>query len=124
MRYLVLLSMLLVFTSCEGFIDNLIERNEQQQYKSPYRGEWRGSYSGDESGSLKIEVSRNGYVSVTRITQNRTESSFISGMIREDGALQQVSLESGFKLYGSLATGTGTWEMAHWKGTWSVTKQQ
>ena len=79
--------------------------------------------SGDEVGSLTIEVAQNGYISVTKVSQFSTENSFVSGMVRDDGALQSVTLQSGFTLRGNLKTKSGTWKMGDWAGNWSVTKQ-
>lgn len=103
--------------------DNYWERKEEENYVSPYKGVYKGNYSGDEVGSLTIEVAKNGYISVTKVSQFSTENSFVSGMVRDDGALQSVTLQSGFTLQGNLKTKSGTWKMGDWVGNWSVTKQ-
>ena len=119
---LIILS-ILTLISCQGIIDNLREEDANENYVSPFKGVYKGNYSGDEVGSLTIEVAQNGYISVTKVSQFSTENSFVSGMVRDDGALQSVTLQSGFTLLGNLKTKSGTWKMGDWVGNWSVTKQ-
>lgn len=119
---LIILSILSLI-SCQGIIDNLREEDANENYVSPFKGVYKGNYSGDEVGSLTIEVAQNGYISVTKVSQFSTENSFVSGMVRDDGALQSVTLQSGFTLLGNLKTKSGTWKMGDWVGNWSVTKQ-
>ena len=114
---------ILALISCQGIIDNLREEEANENYVSPFMGVYQGNYSGDEVGTLTIEVAKNGYVSVTKVSQFSTENSFVSGMVRDDGALQSVTLQSGFTLQGNLKTKSGTWKMGDWVGNWSVTKQ-
>mgnify|MGYP001570150731 FL=1 len=114
---------ILALISCQGIIDNLREEEANENYVSPFMGVYQGNYSGDEVGTLTIEVAKNGYVSVTKVSQFSTENSFVSGMVRDDGALQSVTLQSGFTLQGNLKTKSGTWKMGDWIGNWSVTKQ-
>ena len=114
---------ILSLISCQGIIDNLREEDANENYVSPFKGVYKGNYSGDEVGSLTIEVAQNGYISVTKVSQFSTENSFVSGMVRDDGALQSVTLQSGFTLQGNLKTKSGTWKMGDWIGNWSVTKQ-
>lgn len=114
---------ILTLISCQGIIDNLREEEANENYVSPFKGVYKGNYSGDEVGSLTIEVAQNGYISVTKVSQFSTENSFVSGMVRDDGALQSVTLQSGFTLLGNLKTKSGTWKMGDWVGNWSVTKQ-
>ena len=114
---------ILTLISCQGIIDNLREEEANENYVSPFQGVYKGNYSGDEVGTLTIEVAKNGYVSVTKVSQFSTENSFVSGMVRDDGALQSVTLQSGFTLQGNLKTKSGTWKMGDWIGNWSVTKQ-
>ena len=114
---------ILSLISCQGIIDNLREEEANENYVSPFMGVYQGNYSGDEVGTLTIEVAKNGYVSVTKVSQFSTENSFVSGMVRDDGALQSVTLQSGFTLQGNLKTKSGTWKMGDWVGNWSVTKQ-
>lgn len=119
---LIILS-ILTLISCQGIIDNLREEDANENYVSSFKGVYKGNYSGDEVGSLTIEVAQNGYISVTKVSQFSTENSFVSGMVRDDGALQSVTLQSGFTLLGNLKTKSGTWKMGDWVGNWSVTKQ-
>ena len=119
---LIILSILSLI-SCQGIIDNLREEDANENYVSPFKGVYKGNYSGDEVGSLTIEVAQNGYISVAKVSQFSTENSFVSGMVRDDGALQSVTLQSGFTLLGNLKTKSGTWKMGDWVGNWSVTKQ-
>lgn len=114
---------ILSLISCQRIIDNLREEDANENYVSPFKGVYKGNYSGDEVGSLTIEVAQNGYISVTKVSQFSTENSFVSGMVRDDGALQSVTLQSGFTLLGNLKTKSGTWKMGDWVGNWSVTKQ-
>ena len=114
---------ILTLISCQGIIDNLREEDANENYVSPFKGVYKGNYSGDEVGSLTIEVAQNGYISVTKVSQFSTENSFVSGMVRDDGALQSVTLQSGFTLLGNLKTKSGTLKMGDWAGNWSVTKQ-
>ena len=114
---------ILSLISCQRIIDNLREEEANENYVSPFKGVYKGNYSGDEVGSLTIEVAQNGYISVTKVSQFSTENSFVSGMVRDDGALQSVTLQSGFTLQGNLKTKSGTWKMGDWIGNWSVTKQ-
>ena len=114
---------ILSLISCQRIIDNLREEDANENYVSPFKGVYKGNYSGDEVGSLTIEVAQNGYISVTKVSQFSTENSFVSGMVRDDGALQSVTLQSGFTLQGNLKTKSGTWKMGDWIGNWSVTKQ-
>ena len=119
---LIILS-ILTLISCQRIIDNNREEEANENYVSPFKGVYKGNYSGDEVGSLTIEVAQNGYISVTKVSQFSTENSFVSGMVRDDGALQSVTLQSGFTLQGNLKTKSGTWKMGDWVGNWSVTKQ-
>ena len=119
---LIILS-ILTLISCQRIIDNNREEEVNETYVSPFKGVYKGNYSGDEVGSLTIEVAQNGYISVTKVSQFSTENSFVSGMVRDDGALQSVTLQSGFTLQGNLKTKSGTWKMGDWVGNWSVTKQ-
>ena len=119
---LIILSILSLI-SCQRIIDNNREEEANENYVSPFKGVYKGNYSGDEVGSLTIEVAQNGYISVTKVSQFSTENSFVSGMVRDDGALQSVTLQSGFTLLGNLKTKSGTWKMGDWVGNWSVTKQ-
>ena len=114
---------ILSLISCQRIIDNNREEEANENYVSPFKGVYKGNYSGDEVGSLTIEVAQNGYISVTKVSQFSTENSFVSGMVRDDGALQSVTLQSGFTLLGNLKTKSGTWKMGDWIGNWSVTKQ-
>ena len=114
---------ILTLISCQGIIDNLREEEANENYVSPFMGVYKGNYSGDEVGTLTIEVAKNGYVSVTKVSQFGTENSFLSGMVRDDSSLQSVTLQSGFTLLGNLKTKSGTWKMGDWIGNWSVTKQ-
>lgn len=114
---------ILSLISCQRIIDNNREEEANENYVSPFMGVYQGNYSGDEVGTLTIEVAKNGYVSVTKVSQFSTENSFVSGMVRDDGALQSVTLQSGFTLQGNLKTKSGTWKMGDWIGNWSVTKQ-
>ena len=114
---------ILSLISCQRIIDNNREEEANENYVSPFKGVYKGNYSGDEVGSLTIEVAQNGYISVTKVSQFGTENSFLSGMVRDDGALQSVTLQSGFTLQGNLKTKSGTWKMGDWIGNWSVTKQ-
>ena len=119
---LIILS-ILTLISCQRIIDNNREEEVNENYVSPFKGVYKGNYSGDEVGTLTIEVAQNGYISVTKVSQFSTEKSFVSGMVRDDGALQSVTLQSGFTLQGNLKTKSGTWKMGDWVGNWSVTKQ-
>jgi len=109
--------------SCSELLENIDQRDAENSYTSPYRGVWIGTYSGDENGNLTIEVAKNGYTSVSRTTINGIENSFLSGMVRDDGALQSVSLASGFTLYGNFEKKSGTWKIEGRNGNWSVKKQ-
>lgn len=100
-----------------------MNRAEQENYASPYRGLYKGNYTGHESGTLKIEVLKSGYISLTRISANGTETLAIAGMVRNDGALQSVGLPSGFVLHGNLITQSGTWKSGTQTGQWTVQKQ-
>ena len=122
-RFTLIILSILSLVSCQQMFDNYWERKEEENYVSPYKGVYKGNYSGDEVGSLTIEVAQNGYISVTKVSQFSTENSFVSGMVRDDGALQSVTLQSGFTLQGNLKTKSGTWKMGDWIGNWSVTKQ-
>nr|WP_305120009.1 hypothetical protein [Kaistella montana] len=114
---------ILSLVSCQRIIDNNREEEANENYVSPYKGVYKGNYSGDEVGTLTIEVAQNGYISVTKVSQFNTENSFVSGMVCDDGALQSVTLQSGFTLQGNLKTKSGTWKIGDWVGNWSVTKQ-
>jgi len=109
--------------SCSELLENINQRDAEDSYTSPYKGAWIGTYSGNESGTLLIEVAKNGYTSLTRTSSNGSETSFLSGMVRDDGALQSVIMESGFTLYGNFVEKSGTWKMGERNGNWSVKKQ-
>jgi len=109
--------------SCSELLENIDQRDAENSYNSPYKGVWVGTYSGDENGNLTIEVAKNGYTSVSRTTINGIENSFLSGMVRDDGALQSVSLASGFTLFGNFEKKSGTWKIDGRNGNWSVKKQ-
>lgn len=124
-RLFAVMLFMLAFTisSCDRILDDYWERKAEENYVSPFKGIYKGNYSGDEVGTLTIEVAKNGYTSVTRITAFGTEETFFSGMVRDDGAIQSVKLESGFTLFGNLIAKSGTWKMGDWNGSWSVSKQ-
>ncbi|QFG54093.1 hypothetical protein [Chryseobacterium sp.] len=109
-------------TSCQQIIDNYWDRKEEENFTSSYMGIYKGNYSGDETGTLTIEVSDKGYVTLTKVSPTGSET-HTSGIAREDGALQSVALPSGFTLYGNLITKSGTWKTGILKGNWSVVKQ-
>lgn len=109
--------------SCRYILDEQTKREEIESYISPFRGTWVGTYAGDQSGELKIDVAKNGYTSVTKTSQNIIENSFISGMVRDDGILQNVSLKSGFTLFGNLKVNKGTWGTTSANGTWTLVKK-
>ncbi|ACU08399.1 hypothetical protein FIC_01957 [Flavobacteriaceae bacterium 3519-10] len=121
--HLLLLLFSLTLFSCDQILDNYWDRKAEENYVSPFKGIYKGNYSGDEVGTLSIEVAKNGYTSVTRIAAFGTEESTFSGMVRDDGALQSVKLESGFTLLGNLNAKSGTWKMGDWNGSWTVQKQ-
>ena len=127
MKFTLLLLSLLALASCDYFIDRAILQDEDESYVSPYKGIWMGKYSGEDHGDLTIDVAKNGYTSVTKISQYNTETSVFSGMVRDDGAMQSVVLESGFTLLGNLrnqnGNASGTWKQNARMGTWTVTKQ-
>ena len=110
-------------SSCERILDNYWEREAEENYVSSFKGIWKGNYSGNEIGGLNLEVAKNGYISIIRTTQFSTETTSLSGMVRDDGALQSVIMESGFTLYGNLLTKSGTWKKGEISGTWELTKQ-
>ncbi len=108
--------------SCQQIMDNYWDRKADGNYTSSYMGVYKGNYSGDENGTLTLEVSEKGYVSLTKVSPTGTES-HTGGIAREDGALQSVALPSGFTLYGNLITKSGTWKSANGQGNWSASKQ-
>jgi len=110
-------------TSCDQILDNYWNRKAKEQYVSPYKGIYKGTYSGDEVGTITIEVTKNGNISLTKTSAFGTEDSFSFGTVMDDGSLNSVRLQSGFTLLGNLNTKSGTWKMGEWKGNWSVLKQ-
>lgn len=122
-RFLLFALSLLWLHSCSELLENHLDRTAQENYESPYRGLYTGSYTGHESGTLKMEVMKSGYISLTRISANGTETGDMAGMVRNDGALQSVGLPSGFVLHGNLITQSGTWKSGTQTGQWTVQKQ-
>src|SRR5690606_17454778 len=73
-RSLLFVVSLLWLHSCSELLENHMNRAEQENYASTYRGLYKGNYTGHESGTLKIEVLKSGYISLTRISANGTET--------------------------------------------------
>lgn len=114
---------MILFTSCGRISDEYYKDKAIENYTSPYKGKWLGNYIGDEEGILTIDVSKNGYITITRNFSNDKEI-FYAGIVRNDSALQSVvSQYSGFTLYGNLELKSGTWKKGTRSGSWSVTKQ-
>lgn len=121
MKSIILLLSFFSFLSCDYFIDRALYTDES--YVSPYSGIWVGKYVGNEIGDLSIDVAKNGTTSITRTSEYNNETTFFSGMIRDDGALQSVVFDSGFTLNGNFLTKSGTWKFGQLNGTWSVIKK-
>lgn len=113
------LSALIFLFSCDE-----IERNrEQDNYVTPYKGKWVGTYTGDQSGTLVLNVGEKGGVEGTRTSMEFQENFYTSMNGGGSGALSTMSPSpSGFILYGSLETKSGTWKMGALKGNWTVVK--
>lgn len=109
--------------SCDEISDSYWDRKAEENYVSPYKGIYKGNYSGDEEGSLTIEVTKSGAVSVTKISSFGQEEAAFSGSVQDNGSLHTVTMKSGFTLLGDLTNKTGTWKLGNWKGTWSVKKE-
>lgn len=122
---LVFLSMV----SCQQMIDNYWEKETQENYVSPYMGIYVGTYDGSDKGTLRIEISRENTVIVTRIsTQYPLSEEFYGGMI--EASFNQVkSRTSGFTILGNVInnpqnTFTGTWKIDEGNsGSWTLKKQ-
>ncbi len=123
LSFLLLLSCCATLISCEGLLDTYFDRKEEQNYVSTYQGVYKGTYSGDEAGSLIIEISKNGAATISRTNASFTETADYSGRVWDDGSLQSVVFQSGFRLYGNLHQLSGTWQYNSWSGTWTLKKQ-
>lgn len=108
--------LLFMLISCDVFLDEVHEKNEQENFTSAYMGKWTGSYTGDLNGTLIFNVHKNATVEINRNGQEIYSSALIGSSFNVDKA------PSGFILYGNLENKSGTWEMGNLKGTWSVAK--
>lgn len=115
-----LLITLISFTSCDE-----IERNrEEDKYVTPYKGKWVGNYTGDQSGTLVLNVGEKGGIEGTRTSMEFQEIFYTAMQGGGSGALSTMSPSpSGFILYGSLETKSGTWKIGALKGNWTVVKK-
>ena len=110
-----------IFTSCEEVLDDVRLKEEQAAQTSVYMGRWNGSYTGSENGTLVLDIKKSGSVEVIRVI-NGVEDRYYTTIF--GGASLQVtsSPNSGFTLYGSMETHSGTWKMGSNSGTWTVSK--
>jgi len=101
-----------------------IERNrEQDNYVTPYKGKWVGTYTGDQSGTLVLTVGEKGGVEGVKTSMGFQETFYTAMQGGGSGALSVMSPSpSGFLLYGSLETRSGTWKMGALQGKWTVVK--
>ena len=116
-----------IFISCEQVIDNYWENKERENYTSPYIGIWIGTYAGNEIGIIKIEVLKSGTCNVTLSDFNYNIKEIFYGNVNDYGAFNSVfSQKTGFKLFGNLVlkdnSGSGTWTMGNFSGTWQAKK--
>lgn len=123
--FIILLS--LTFVSCEQLLDNYWENKKRENYTSSYLGIWGGTYGGNESGIIKIEVKKSGSCEVTLSDFNNMIKENFYGNVNDDGVFSGVySQKTGFKLYGNLIlrnnSGSGTWNMGQYSGTWQAKK--
>lgn len=119
-KLLLILSVVFLLQSCDEMLDQIDENKAQQNYVSPYQGKYTGTYTGDSNGELVINVSEKGYVKITKISLNSSES-YDTGLV---GASFNTTNKapSGFMLVGNLNSQNGTWEMNGSKGNWTVKK--
>ncbi|WP_312389064.1 hypothetical protein [Chryseobacterium sp.] len=99
-----------------------IERNRQEDnYVTPYKGKWVGTYTGDQSGTLVLNVGEKGGIEGVRKSMEFEETFYTSMQGGGSGAISTMSPSpSGFLLYGSLETKSGTWKMGALQGKWTV----
>lgn len=115
--------LLFSLTSCSHIIDEIDRDREEENYTTPYMGKWQGSYTGDENGTLTLNVNKSGSIEVIRTSGSFQETFYISLAGGGSGAISTNSgSSSGFIIYGSLETKSGTWIKGNLKGTWSVVK--
>lgn len=115
--------LLFSFTSCNHIIDEIDRDREEENYTTPYMGKWQGSYTGDENGTLTLNVSKSGSIEVIRTSGSFQETFYTSLAGGGSGAISTSSgSPSGFIIYGSLETKSGTWVKGNLKGNWSVAK--
>lgn len=121
-KYLALV-LLLGFTSCSHIIDEIDRDREEENYTTPYMGKWQGSYTGDENGTLTMNVGKSGSVEVIRTSGSFQETFYTALAGGGSGAISTNSgSSSGFVIYGSLESKSGTWVKGNLKGSWSVVK--
>ncbi|KMQ66084.1 hypothetical protein ACM46_00520 [Chryseobacterium angstadtii] len=123
---LFILTPLFLLSSCISEISDNIERNKaEENYVSPYMGKWVGTFSGDHiSGTLILNVSKSGSMEVIRVANNNVDETYYTSLQGAgNGALNPAPSPKGFILYGSLHTGSGTWKLQSWSGSWSVKRQ-
>lgn len=119
----IILSLFLLF-SCTEIIDEHYKDVAQENYISPYMGKWVGSYTGDTSGSLVLNVNKSGHMEITRMVNNNVQEVYYTDLLGGgSGSLNPSTSPTGFTLYGSLQTKSGTWKQQNWIGSWSVTRQ-
>ncbi|MCW3162798.1 hypothetical protein [Chryseobacterium oryctis] len=115
-KFLTLIVILISLISC-------VQNREEDNYVTPYKGTWTGNYSGDQIGTLIMKVSEKGTVEVKRTSMEFQETFYTSLLGGGSGALSTMTPSaSGFIVYGSLETKSGTWKMGALQGTWSVVK--
>ncbi|KMQ64225.1 hypothetical protein ACM39_17010 [Chryseobacterium sp. FH2] len=118
-KFFTLLIALISFTSC----DEINRNREENNYVTPYKGKWVGSYTGDQSGTLVLNVGEKGGIEGVRTSMEFQETFYTAMQGGGSGALSTMSPSpSGFILYGSLETKSGTWKMGALKGNWAVVK--
>lgn len=118
-KFFTLLISIISLISCEEIERNRAENN----YVTPYKGKWVGSYTGDQTGTLVLNVGEKGGIEGTRTSITFQETFYTSMQGGGSGALSTMSPSpSGFLLYGSLETKSGTWKMGSLKGNWTVVK--
>ncbi|WP_147473894.1 hypothetical protein [Chryseobacterium nematophagum] len=111
--------------SCSYIVDEMYLHDAQNNYISPYQGKWVGSYIGDMNGTIILNVSKSGDIEVIRLVNGNIEETYFTSLLGGgSGALNpSPSPISGFRLYGSLETKSGTWKQQNIGGSWTVTKQ-
>ncbi|GAB0157477.1 hypothetical protein CHRYSEOSP005_27540 [Chryseobacterium sp. Alg-005] len=115
--------LLIGLTSCSHIIDEIDRDREEENYTTPYMGKWQGSYTGDENGTLTMNVNKSGSIEVIRTSGSFQETFYISLLGGGSGAIYtNTGSASGFIVYGSLESKSGTWIKGNMKGSWSVVK--